>query len=206
MILFPGVRHAYHPVREIGWHEYWVGFSGEHAHRLQRNGLFTPERAIQHVGLNHEIMADYEQIVRLCRQQTPAFQVRLGALVLQLLAHIHAIETSSRTAVGDSELVHKARRIMQENLDAGIEVEAIARQVGVGYTHLLEIFRQYTGLTPYQYFLQLRMHRAKALLHNTRLSVKEIAARMNFENQYYFARLFKKKTGMSPTQWRNGTA
>ena len=205
MILFPGVRHAYHPIREIGWHEYWVGCSGEHAYRLWHNGLFQPERAVHHIGLNHEVMADYEQIVRLCRQQTPGFQVRLGALVLQLLAHIHAIETNSRTTVGDSDLVQRARRIMQDHLDDGIEVEAIASQVGVGYTHLLEIFRQYTGLTPYQYFLQLRMHRAKELLQNTRLSVKEVAARMNFENQYYFARLFRKKTGMSPSQWRAGS-
>lgn len=204
-ILFPGIRHAYHPLREVGWHEYWVGFSGEHAYRLWHNGLFRPERPVHHIGLNHEVMADYEQIVRLCRQQTPGFQVRLGALVLQLLAHIHAIESSSRTATGDSDLVQQARRIMQEHLDAGIEVEAIATQVGVGYTRLLEIFRQYTGLTPYQYFLQLRMHRAKELLQNTGLSIKEVAALMNFENQYYFARLFRKKTGMSPSQWRRGS-
>lgn len=206
MILFPGVRHAYHPLRTVGWHEYWVGFSGDHAYRLWDNGLFTPERSVHHLGLNHEVMGDYEQIVRLCRQQNPGFQVRLGALVLQLLAHIHAIETSSRTASGDSETVQKARMIMQENLDEGMEVEIMAARVGVGYTHLLEIFRKYTGLTPYQYYLQLRIQRSKELLQNTRLSIKEVAARMNFQNQYYFARLFRKKTGMSPSQWREGSS
>ena len=63
---------------------------------------------------------------------------------------------------------------------------------------------KYTGLTPYQYFLQLRIHRAKELLQDPRLSVKEVSARMMFENQYYFSRLFRKKTGLSPTQWRSG--
>ena len=202
MMLFPGVRHAYRPLQETGWHEYWVGFSGEHPYRLWHNGLFSPERPVHHIGLNQEVMADYEQIVRLCRQQSPGFQVRMGALVLQLLAHIHWIETSSRTAVGDSELVQRARAIMQTRVNEGIEVEQIAERVGVSYSRLLEIFRQYTGLTPYQYFLQMRIHRAKELLQDPSLSIKEAAARMNFENQYYFSRIFRAKAGMSPSQWK----
>lgn len=203
-ILFPGVRHAYRPSRETGWQEYWVGFSGEHAYRLWHNGLFVPEESIHHIGINQEVMADYEQIVRLCRQQSPGFQVRLGALVLQLLAHIHAIESSSRTDVGDSELVQAARGVMQAHLDEGIEVGDIAERLGVGYNRLLEIFRTYTGLTPYQYFLQLRMHRAKELLREPERSVKEVAAMMHFENQYYFSRIFKKKTGVTPSAWKEG--
>jgi AraC-like DNA-binding protein len=203
-MLFPGIRHAYCPNPETGWHEYWVGFSGIHAERLFRKGIFEPTSPIHHIGLNQEIMADYEQIVRFCRQQTPGFQVRLGALVLQLLAHIRSSEMSLQTAHGDSELVQTARSVMQLRVHDGVDVGQIAAEIGVGYTRLLEIFRQYTGLTPYQYFLQLRIHRAKELLQEPHLSVKEISARMNFENQYYFSRLFKKKTGYSPTQWRAG--
>ncbi len=202
MLLFPGVRHAYRPSRETGWQEYWVGFSGDHAYRLWHNGLFTPEQAVHHIGLNQEVMADYEQIVRLCRQQPPGFQVRLGAIVLQLLAHIHSIETTSRTAVGDSELVQKVRSLMQRHIDDGIEVPHIAKKLGVGYTHLLGVFRKYTGLTPYQYFLQMRILRAKELLQDPHLSVKEVAAIMKFENQYYFSRIFKRKTGQSPSEWK----
>lgn len=204
-MLFPGVRHAYHPVRETGWYEYWVGFSGEHPHRLWRHGLFRPEEPLFHVGLNREIMADYEQIVRLCRQQTPGFQVRLGALVLQLLAHIHAINSSSKIRAGDSEFVDAARAIMRQHVDDGLEVEKIASTIGVSYTRLLGIFRQYTGLTPYQYFLQLRIHRAKELLSEPNVSIKEVSALMKFENQYYFSRLFKNKTGMSPSTWKAAT-
>lgn len=202
MMLFPGVRHAYRPSRETGWHEYWVGFSGEHAYRLWHNRLFTPETAVHHIGLNQEIIADYEQIVRLCRQQTPGFQVRLGALVLQLLAHLHATETSSKVDAGDSERIEEARAVMQSHIDRGIDVQGIADEVGLGYSHLLKIFRQYTGLTPYQYLLQLRIHRAKELLQQPDVSVKEVAAQMNFENQYYFSRIFKKKAGLTPSEWR----
>lgn len=201
IILFPGVRHSYSPYRETGWHEYWVGFSGDHAMRLWRHGLFSAARAVHTIGLNEEIIADYERIVGLCRVQTPGFQVRLGALVLQLLAHVHTSEIEARTSRGDGAIVEAARAVMQEYIDDGVEVETIARRAGVGYARLLEVFRQYTGLTPYQYFLQLRIRRAQELLRESDVSVKEVAARLNFENQYYFSRLFRNKTGLSPTAW-----
>lgn len=202
-MVFPGIEHAYCPDRETGWHEYWVGFSGEHAQRLYRKGIFGPKNSVHHVGTSQELVADYEQIVRFCRQQSPGFQVRLGALVLQVLAHIHASEMSSQTEPRDSDLVETARAVMQLHVDDGLDVQQVADEIGLRYPELLRIFREYTGLTPYQYFLQLRIHRAKALLDETRLPIKEIAARMAFENQYYFSRLFKRKTGYSPSEWRS---
>lgn len=203
-IIFPGVWHSYHPDKETGWQEYWVGFSGEHANRLYRKKLFVPENPVYHIGHNQEIIGDFEQIVLLCRDQTPGFQVRLGALVLQLLAHIHVSEINSHVSKTDSELINTARSVMQLHLDCGIETEQIASEIGIGYSYLLNIFRQYTGLTPYQYFLQLRIHRAKELLTDPNYSVKAISAMLNFENQYYFSRLFKRKTGLSPSQWKAG--
>jgi len=203
-ILFPGVKHAYSPYKETGWQEYWVEFAGAHADRLRENGLFGPVNPIHHIGINRAIIADYEQIVQFCRQQTPGFQVLLGVMVLQLLAHLHVSEISSKTSHEDSELVQTARSIMQLHLEDGIEVKHIAKELGVSYARLLKIFRQYTGLTPYQYYLQLRVYRAQELLQQTEFSVKEVAATMNFENQYYFSRIFKKKTGMRPTEWKAG--
>lgn len=202
IIVFPGVLHAYRPDPETGWQEYWVGFSGEHAMRLWNNRLFTPEGAVQPLGLNPELVADYERIIALCREQTPGFQVRLGSLVLQLLAHIHTAEREAKTGTGDGAVVELARAVMQEHLDDGLSVQSVARRTGVGYSRLLRVFRQYTGLTPYQYYLQLRIGRSQELLRESDISIKEVAARMSFDNQYYFSRIFKQKTGMSPSEWR----
>lgn len=204
IILFPGCWHSYHPDAETGWQEYWVGFGGEHANRLYQNGLFEPQKPVYHVGISQDIIRDYEQIIQVCRDQRPGFQILMGAHVLQLLAHVHTAEMASRVSVSDSELVNTARSIMQLHLDTGIEIEQIAEQIGVEYTHLLDIFRQHTGLTPYQYFLQMRVLRAKELLANPNLSVKMVSGMMNFENQYYFSRIFKRKTGYSPSEWKVG--
>ena len=205
-MLFPGVKHAYSPLPDTGWQEYWVGFSGNHIDRLLRNGLFNISKPIHQIGLNQKILVDFEQIMQLCRQQPPGFQIQLGTIVLQLLAHMHTSEINLRTNQSESEIVQTARSIMTLHVDDSIEVEQIAGELGLEYTHFLDIFKHYTGLTPYKYFLQLRIQRAKELLETPGLSIKEVSGIMNFENQYYFSRIFKKKTGYAPSDWRTLTA
>ena len=200
-LLFPGVRHSYRPHQRTGWHEYWVGFAGAHAERLASNGLLNRRHPIHHVGLREELVADYERIVSLCREQSPGFQIRLGALVLKLLAELYAATIAGRANSRAAATVEAARAVMHEHLDDGLTVDAIARRVGVGYARLLEIFRRYTGFTPYQYYLQMRVARAQELLRVPGTSVKVVAAHMRFENQYYFSRFFTQKTGMPPSRW-----
>lgn len=73
----------------------------------------------------------------------------------------------------------------------------------MSYATFRRVFRQHTGLPPNQYLLNLRIHKAKALLGNSRMPVKEIAEATGFDSIYYFSRLFKQKTGMAPIQWRS---
>ena len=58
------------------------------------------------------------------------------------------------------------------------------------------------GATPYDYQIQQKMFSARNMLANTNLSVKEIAASLGYEDQHYFSFMFKKRCGMSPTQYR----
>jgi AraC-like DNA-binding protein len=63
-------------------------------------------------------------------------------------------------------------------------------------------FKQHTGLSPYQYHLQLKIHRAEELLRGTDLSVKQIAQLLQFRSVYHFSTLFKRKTGRAPSLYR----
>ncbi|HTF28027.1 MAG TPA: helix-turn-helix transcriptional regulator, partial [Flavitalea sp.] len=63
-------------------------------------------------------------------------------------------------------------------------------------------FKNYTGIAPHKYLLQLRIEKAKMLLSGHAISIKEIALRLNFESAFYFSRLFKEKTGVSPELYR----
>jgi AraC-like DNA-binding protein len=56
-------------------------------------------------------------------------------------------------------------------------------------------------MTPYQYFIQLKISKAESLLEND-ISIKEAAYNLGFNDQFYFSRLFKNKTGVTPSEWK----
>ena len=91
---------------------------------------------------------------------------------------------------------------MKDRIDHQINLEELANEIGVGYSWFRRMFKHYTGLAPSQYFLQLKLNKAKDLLLNTSLSIKEISVITGFESQYYFSKLFKKRIGISPIQQR----
>jgi AraC-like DNA-binding protein len=77
-----------------------------------------------------------------------------------------------------------------------------AREVGVSANHLNRLLRQQTGLTFRQLLIQRRIELAKTLLRTGDATCTEIAMTCRFGDSNYFARLFKRKTGLSPTEFR----
>ena len=78
----------------------------------------------------------------------------------------------------------------------------LAHRLGVSYTWFRRMFVHHTGLSPHQYRIQIKLGRARTLLSETALTVKEVAFRCGFESEHYFSRLFKRKTGVAPREWR----
>jgi AraC-like DNA-binding protein len=81
-------------------------------------------------------------------------------------------------------------------------MEDLANHFNVGYSYFRQMFRKYTGISPTQYHLSLRIQKAKDLLVSTEMSLKEIALELGFETYFYFSRIFKDKTGKSPMEFR----
>jgi transcriptional regulator GlxA family with amidase domain len=92
---------------------------------------------------------------------------------------------------------------MQNELESGLNAQSIARELNVSYSSFRHTFQQHAGSGPHQYLLGLRLVRARFLLTQTDRSVKEIARQTGFEDEHYFCRFFKMKTGLTPGQWRS---
>jgi len=201
--LFPGVWHRYRPLPEVGWEEYWVSFSGTHADRLVRRGFLSPKTPLLRIGPDEAILRPYLRMLDRVRAEPPGYQQLLAAWTMEILAAALGAARAQRGGGRSEALIRQAKLALEQQMETPIDMEALAAALNVSYAHFRRIFKQQTGLSPYQYHLQLRIHRARELLRSTTLSVKEIAARLNFESPYHFSKMFKKKTGgMAPTQWR----
>jgi len=201
MIVFPGVPHFYKPEYEVGWSEYWVGFKGPYVDTLCQQGFLSPRKPLYEVGLQNSLLAIYTQILELVQNQRPLFQVRASSHVLTLIAEILAHERKNVQYTHSEQLVERAKFLMEENIYSEINLNAIGEVLGVSTSHLNAVFKSYTSMTPYQYFISIKIRKAKELLEAGSLAIKEVAFRLGFDDQYYFSRLFKKKAGIPPSRW-----
>jgi len=97
-------------------------------------------------------------------------------------------------------------RIIQEYIDTHfdekIKVPVLAQLVGVSPFHFSKIFKATTGLSPYQFVIDHRVMKAKALLLSTRLSLAEISYAVGFSSQSHMTTAFNKIVGTSPKRYR----
>ena len=93
-----------------------------------------------------------------------------------------------------------------KNLERKITVPEMAERIGMSVSHCSCIFKQNLGMSIGQYISETRLNLAKNELRNTRHSVQRIAAQVGYEDEFYFSRWFKKKTGLSPLYYRKTAA
>lgn len=107
--------------------------------------------------------------------------------------------TSSQNKI--VHLVDKICTYLQQNLSEPFTLEKICLQVGYSKNQLIRLFHKVTGVTPYQYYLDLRLERAKQYLLYSNLSFQEIADNLCFHDTSHFVAQFHKKTGYTPKQF-----
>ena len=83
-----------------------------------------------------------------------------------------------------------------------VDLGKLAEQFFISRVHLIRVFKQHKGVTPYQFLLNEKIKIAKALLSTTEMSVKSISDKLCFSDEHYFSHLFKEKTGLSPLKYK----
>jgi AraC-like DNA-binding protein len=91
---------------------------------------------------------------------------------------------------------------MKNHLDQPLRAATLASVAKMSLPHYFVIFKRCTGSTPIDYFIKLRMERARELLTTTSCSVKEIAGVLGYDDPLYFSRVFKSVNQTTPTQYR----
>lgn len=204
-LIFPGEWHSYTPDEESGWKEYWIGFTGANIDNRVASGFFSTDSPVYHIGYNETAVDLYREAIRIATRQEPYFQQLLAGLVNHLLGLMFMTNRLNRIQAdsGTPRIIERAKAFMQESLEDDIKMPDVADHLNISYTTFRHVFRKYTGLSPAQYLINLRIHRAKEMLRGTKAPIKEIAIILHFENPEYFATLFRKKTGLSPSEFRN---
>lgn len=104
--------------------------------------------------------------------------------------------------VEKNELASSVESYMDANLDKQIRLEDLCKQFSVTKNQLYTLFHTYFKTTVTAYILLKRIERAKSLLATTNLPISQVSEQVGFADYNYFIRMFKKKTGYTPLQFR----
>ena len=169
---------------------------------------------VANIAKDHEealSVATEEEIIRIFRlaiatsnEGKPHYQQLLGGLTDYLIGLTYYLDKNNRLCQHENitEKINTARSIMYENINQALDYTAMAEKLNMSYSSFRKHFKTYTGLSPAQYFLQLKLQQAKILLRTTNRPIKEIAWELDFNSIAYFSTIFKKHMGISPAQYR----
>ena len=205
--LMPDVWHTYKPLENTGWNEYWIGFKGDIIRKIVDEGFFLNQAPVFNIGLNERIVDLYLKAIEIANEERAGFQQALSGIVMHILGLMYYRHKTRDFE--DEDLIrkiNKAKIIMRESVFGKLTAEEVARQLNMGYTAFRRAFKEFTGSAPSKYMLELKLNEAKILLSTSTQSVKEISYSLNFENPDYFPIFFKKRTGISPIEYRNNVA
>lgn len=99
--------------------------------------------------------------------------------------------------------LQRAIEFIHENLENNLTLHDIVVNAQASGATLHRQFRKYLNVSPVEYFINAKMDMAHGLLVGSSLSVKEIASKLNYSSQQYFASEFKKRYGKTPSEIRN---
>jgi AraC-like DNA-binding protein len=194
-----GLRHSYHSVGSgCAW--VWVHFMGDLPVRLlDALGSFSADR-FHFRQRNDESIRLVRQILACGRCVTAEEEIQRNTLLLQLLASLQ------RNYVWNEDFEERMQtvdRYIQEHLNGRIALVDLAAQAGMSRFHFLRVFRERFGHPPMKYVQKLRMQIAQALLREcSTLRIGEVAARLGFDDQLHFSRVFRQWSGVSPRAFR----
>jgi AraC family transcriptional regulator len=99
-------------------------------------------------------------------------------------------------------VLRRAKEFLHAEMTRNPGITELSSAVGMNVDHFSRMFKRSTGLAPHQYLGNIRLERAKRLLAEGRASVIDIAFEIGYANPSQFSAFFRKRTGLSPTEFR----
>ncbi len=103
-----------------------------------------------------------------------------------------------------NSIITKAKGYIDKNFYKGISLDDVSREVDISPYYFSKLFKEETGENFIYYLTNIRIEKAKQLLNNKALSVKEIGFEVGYSDANYFSRIFKKNVGQTPTEYKEG--
>ena len=200
-LLPEGVLHDYGSATSNPWSIYWIHYDGSQS--AAYNSFFAADQLVLAVGLAPQLRADFDELLSARHHvYSPIAMVHAACQLRQLLTHIARQRSQYLAGIAREFDLATIEQHMNRHIDGDIKLADLAAAAKLSKFHFCRKFKQLTGHSPIQHFLQLKIQYGCHLLDTTTDSVKQVAASLGYSDVYYFSRLFKQIMGVAPTEYR----
>ena len=163
----------------------------------QKWHLFRPDRqeAARIYGLFRECVREFESML-------PERGQMLELLTAEILLRLRRLNLQSRRR--RSQLLERLTAYIDTHSEQKLNRRILAEHFGITPEHINYLFHNQLGIPPSHYINRQRVYKAYELLLTGSATLKEIAASVGFDDEYYFGRVFKQIVGISPGRIRKG--
>jgi len=188
--------------------EFTTGSEG-HCHRLacsfsghELNGLLNTTKLTKHDVIKLNNFELVEKTMRECfdelKEKRTGFRRRASILGYKLLLELE----ENLEQINTPDLLLRAVDLMEHHLSQQLSLKKIAKALNSAPTSLNRVFQQHFKISPINYFINLKIEAAKSLLLDTNMQIQEVAQNTGYSSALYFSSEFKKRTGLSPREFR----
>lgn len=206
-ILRKHTTHTYWSDAKSPWVKIFFNIRGSLAEKiLGEYQLGGPGRVVMEAdGLEQDFRGMLESLKDSTVGQTKRFDAA-ALKFLEIVIKLTNMQKAAGTRKDNLMSVEKEMNTLVEYITMNprriVSNQELADVIFRSKDYVIKRFFANFGVTPYDYQIQQKMFSARNMLANMNLSVKEIADALGYDDQHYFSYMFKKRCGMSPTQYR----
>lgn len=197
-VIYPGTVIQYRADEEDPWHYAWTVFLGDEAYGILEAAGITPLHPVAKGLTGEQLLSLLRRMPRMRSQET-AENLHATSLLYEFMS---LLTGEKQGQAQDSPYFVAAKRYVRSRYSQELTVEELARAVGVSRKYLYTLFKDACGKSPKEYLLDYRMEKAAAYLVQTDLSVGTVSNSVGYTDPLLFSKMFKKKMGLSPKQYR----
>ena len=204
MVLFrPKEPQVYNYYVEDKTEVYWVHFTGSKIEEYLDSYELPKDENVFFTGVSPDYPWIYNQIIRELQLQRANYEDVIKLFLHHIFLTINRYIKESQQIKNDTiNDIERAIHYFNENYAKPISIEQYAEEHLMSVNWFIHSFKSVMKVPPMQYITQLRIAAAKGYLENSTKTIAEIAAAVGYDNALYFSRIFKKRTGMTPSAYR----
>ncbi len=211
LITPPNQQHCYHFDQKNPTRHLFIHFN------ILNEQLFANYSILQHNLDNHVLHIPEVTLIPtlfhkifFCIDKKPArWQFMIEVLFINMLeeleSHISEASNTSDTKALPIQ-IHNTLQYIEEHLEEPLEIASLVMASGWSHEHFTRSFKRHIGHTPKEWINKRKIERASQFLLTGSDTVKQVAHKLGFQDEYYFHRLFRKWMGMTATEYRKKNA